>query len=456
MRSSSSFEPGENDLTQEILGQFPFLNGYTHAACGFQLAADAAVDEIVTSLCRSVTQLVTQIPLLSGQVVHSPGAPGSSGRYLPAPWPASPPYEPVRVKDCSSQLPSFTQLARANVPIGLLGGDILLPCPGLPDPHGLTGPVPILIVQANFIRGGLILNVSTHHNILDACALARILGLLGTLLKGRSLSAADLQHANRPRTDIIPLLAADEPIKDFSYLRRPPGWTPSLPSSPFQWCTFRFPLSGLASLRQTATVPAGPRLSDDDILSAWVWQRVSAIRIARGIPPSRMSKYTRAIDGRASMGLPAGYLGHLVHHAISQLPLSTVASAPLAEIARTMRRDLQAANTAWALRSYATFLANEPDKSVLLYGGPRNPDVDLGGSSLLDLEAVEDKEGLSFGPLLGPRRFGRKPGTAVIPGCVYFQPLEANAIPLVVCLPEEDIKALKRDGEWRRLVRFVG
>jgi hypothetical protein len=102
------------------------------------------------------------------------------------------------------------------------------------------------------------------------------------------------------------------------------------------------------------------------VLCAFYWQGISAVRLARGIPPDTVSRFSRTIDGRTAVGVPFSYMGHLVYHAATRFPLGQVVSAPLSTVSQALRRELNAANTAWAVRSYATFLAREPDKSSLL------------------------------------------------------------------------------------------
>ncbi|KAL2862547.1 uncharacterized protein BJX67DRAFT_391206 [Aspergillus lucknowensis] len=447
----------DDSLYQDVLAQLPFLNGYSQASAGFQVAPDVARDDIVSSIRAAIDEIVRQVPLVGEQVVHEPGPPGTTGRYFAAPWPDDGERnEIVRVKDCSSLLPSFTQILRAGASLSVLPAEHIVPFPGLPSPHGLTERVPVFALQVNFIRGGVILTFHTHHNLIDAAGTIQIGRMLAALLKGHTLDPAHIAQANRDRTRIVPLIPPGEPVRDYSYLRRPEGWAPSMPKSPFKWSEFRISLQGLATLRKNTMEGTKLLFSEDDALTAWIWKRLSTVRVARGIPATRVSKWARAVDGRAAMRIPAGYLGHMIHHAVAQMTLQELIAAPLSKIAAQLRGALQEVNNEHALRSYATFLANTPDKSTIVYGSPRNPDTDQGCSSNLSNEGGgEDAESAHFGPLLGPRRFGRRPSSAPIPGCLYFHPPEGNAVMIMVCFPEDDLNALKRDGEWRRFMRAV-
>lgn len=455
-----------SELYQDVISQFPFLNGYTHLVLGFQVNDGASRDAILVALRSGVAKLTAQIAWLSGQVVHVPGGPGNSGLFKLTPWPAdSAPNEIVRFRDCDNLAPTMAQLLRAGPPIGMLDGKILTPFPGLPQHHGLTSPAPIIALQANFIHGGLLLNMSFHHIAIDATGITQFIRLLSTVLDGGKISAADLEQANRDRSRVVPLLSNDEPVKDHDHLRRPPDFLPQMPASPPKWFTFKLPVLAAATLKKLASSSSSSTpilISENDAICAFCWQRISAVRLARGLPgfaPNTATTFYRAIDGRAAVGVPFSYMGHMVHFAKARLSLRQVVSAPLSNLAQTLRRELNAANTAWGLRSYATFIAREPDKSSLLYGGLRNPNTDLGATS--STISMGDSSEITwpppFGSLLGTYRFLRRPDTPLaMAGSITIAPIENGAIPILLGLPEDDLEGLKQDLQWKKYTRLVG
>ena len=458
--------PGDDeDIYQDVVSQFPFLNGYTHLILGFQLAPDTSRDGVVAALRHGIDQLVSQMPWLGGQVVHVPGGPGDSGVYHPAPWPAdATPNDIVRVKDCDDLMPPMARLVRAHGPIEQLDGQVLAPWPGLPLPHGLKGTVPIIALQANFIKGGLLLNSSLHHNIIDGTGIIQFMRLLATAMKGGEISAEDIEQANRDRTRVLPLLRRGEPVKDHSHLRRPPGFVPNNPATPPKWCYFKLPLASLRTLQKsaTSTSPSAIPVSENDVICAFCWQRISAVRLTHATPKlthDTVSRFLRAIDGRMVMGVPFSYMGHMVYHASTRLPLGQVVSGPLAHVAQTLRRELNAANTTWGLRSYATVMAHTADKSTLLYGGVADCNIDLGATGMVT-GMGDSREGASavpsYGPLLGEAKFLRRPRVTPLPGSITIQSAESGSIPIALCLPELTIEGLKKDAQWKQYMRHIG
>ncbi|KAI0842744.1 hypothetical protein F5Y06DRAFT_291742 [Hypoxylon sp. FL0890] len=450
----------DEDLYQDVVSQFPFLNGYTNLVYGFRLVSDTSRDAIVTAIQAAIAKLTTKIPWLSYQVEVVSRGPGTSDILKLAPWPAdSPANNIVHVKECDELMPSMAQLDSAGAPAWMLDGKILAPWPSLPQYHGIVGPVPVIGLQANFIQGGLILNVSAHHTIIDGTGITQLARLLATALNGDEIPASYIDQANRDRSCVVPLIPRGDPVKDHSHLRRPPDWVPAAPASPPKWCVFKLPVLALTALMKLASSPS-QLVSENDVICALYWQRLTAVRLARGFSVDTVTKFSRTIDGRGAVGVPFSYMGHLVYHAAVRLSMGQVASLPLSTVAQALRRELNAANTTWGVRSYATFLAREPDRSTLLYGGVHNPNTDIGATSTI-IGVGGSREGSSampdtWGPLLGEVRFLRRPNVTPIPGSFSFSVVENGAIPVGVCLPEEDLEGLKKDRGWKQYMRYIG
>ncbi|KAL2018155.1 hypothetical protein VTK56DRAFT_1231 [Thermocarpiscus australiensis] len=452
----------DDEAYPDAMGQFPYLDGYTQACIGFEVPAETSRAAIETTVRDAVAKLTTLIPWLGHQVAPVPGRNGGPATLTTVPWPADSDHleVQVKVKSCDDLMATMPELLRADAPIRMLPGEVLGPWPALPHPHSLTGPVPVTAVQINLVRGGVLLTLLVHHIIIDGTGFVQIARMLATLLDGGEIAPEDIAQANRDRARVVPLIPRGEPLKDFSHLRRPhPGWAPPPPASPPTWCYFKLPVASLAALTRSAA-DSPIRLSRDDIICAFYWQRISACRLARGMAPDTVTKFGRAVDGRGALGVPFTYLGHMVYHCAVYRPLEQVAGQPLSAVAQALRRELAAANTAWAVRSFATFMTREPDKSALLYGGRHDPNTDLGASSAI-VAAADAKEAASalpsyWGPLLGRTKFIRRPRVMPVPGALIIHPVESGAVPLLVGLPQDDLEALKQDRVWRQYTRYVG
>ncbi|KAM0186521.1 hypothetical protein ACHAPI_011650 [Fusarium lateritium] len=447
-------------LCTDVMSQFRALNGHTQLVLGFKLKPEVSRYAVTDALKRAVENLSADIPWLHGQVAEKDGI------LQPTPWPADgPENQIVLVKHCDEVMASMSELLRSGVPIKELDAQLLSPFSGLSEGHKLKPPVPIIRLQANFVHGGLLLTMCFHHIVMDGTAAFQFIRHLASVLEGRRISYTDIVEANRDRGSILRLLGPGEPIKDYSDLRQPLGFTYPTLSSPPAWCYFKLPIAALRGLTKvvqsqlstsasasTSYSQGSSLLSDNDIICAFCWQRISTIRLSTH-PRGTVSKFSRAIDGRLAAGIPFAYMGHMVYHASVRLPIHAIASSSLATVALKLRQALDAVNNEWTVRSYATFIAREPDKSLLLYGGKTNPNTDLGATSAL---AGEDGSPKSFGPLLGPSCFLRRPRTTPITGSISMSPVEGDYIPLSLCLPAADLEALKVDLEWRRYTKIIG
>lgn len=135
-------QAGDDDLHQDVMSQFPFLNGYTHFMLGFQLNSETSCSDIVDALKTGVGRVIDKVPWLGGQVACE-SSPEGTVTFRPAAWPEGLPVnEIVRLNLCEEALAPMAELLQAGTPVSVLPASVLTPWPGLPQPHGISGPVP--------------------------------------------------------------------------------------------------------------------------------------------------------------------------------------------------------------------------------------------------------------------------------------------------------------------------
>ncbi|KAI0173027.1 hypothetical protein GGR52DRAFT_547068 [Hypoxylon sp. FL1284] len=421
-------------------------------------------------------ELKKKIPWLAHGVVKVSSGPADSGHMTTKPWPVNVPRRDFFAKQLDHAMSPFTDLSEAGFPASMLPAELLEPWTSLPT-TSTASLAPVVALQLNFIQGGVILTISTHHSIIDASGIISFRQLLAAVLNDEDISKEELAAANLDRAQVIPLLAPGEPIKNHGHLLRQSQTIspPTLP--PAIWRVFRISREAVeeikmrAGVRDSSWTPSVSHISTNDSLAAFCWQRFSVVRLpllakrrrcrgdARSVPHEHnvLTRFGRAIDGRIAMGIPNPYMGHMVYHAVLWLPVTTVATAPLPFLASVLRRTLDEANNAWSIRSYATFLSGQTDRSRLMYGGPQNPEVDFGVSSLITAFDWDGNSSKRFGPLLGEPAAWRKADHAPIPGCLYFLDTESSqdgdgsrVQTVLLCLPEDELDALGRDREWTK------
>lgn len=449
----------------DVVGQFPQLKSYNHGLLVFPLA-DGKSQELVAALEAAIEKIVAAIPWLGEHVVHVPGEEGSSGLFKTEPWPTDLTVAKriLYVQDRREQCPTYQEFLDKKGPVSMFDAGLLCPFPGFPMPYDeakLGGAAPVVAVQASFIQGGVVLNFSNQHNMMDASGMFVFIMLLATVMSGRALPPSLVDQANLDRAKVIPLLGPDEPLRDHSHLLgTPPARKPPRPD--VRWAFFLMPKSAVAAIKAAASDaaefdPPTTFVSTNDALCAFYWQRLAAVRVANGSvgdPAAASSKFSRAIDARAAVGAPWGYMGQMVYHAATRATYADLTALSLSRLASRMRADLEQSNTAWAVRSYATFIAGVPDKGRLVYAGGIDPDLDVGSSSM----AQTGTGGLDFGPLLGSPTLLRRPNLVPLQGFMYVFPPEFDTgdLPILVCLTEQDMEGMKSDSEWGTSTTFVG
>lgn len=464
----------DEDRFQDVVGQFPQLKTYNQLVLLFWCGPEVGHDSVVAAIRGALDHIISLVPWIGEQVVHKPQDGGRSGLCKTVPFSSPRAREKMLiVKDASDLCPSYDELEHCGAPVPMLDGKILCPMPAWPLRYTEAdiGEAPVMVFQLTFIKNGLLLNFSNQHNMVDGVGAYAIFKLLSIVMQGRAVPQSLIDEANLDRRTVIPLLDPGQPLRDHSHLLKPENQNeaaaraaPPRPPPPSRWALFRVLRKSIPNIKRAAShedqfVDTSIKyISTNDALCAFYWKRLASTRIRNGSiadPDTQKSKFLRAMDARSAVGVPAGYLGQMVYHAATRYSYSELAAPELtlSVLASRLRADLNASNTEWAVRSYATFVAGVPDKSTLVYGGGFDPATDIGNSSMSQL----DFTALDFG-LLGRPTFLRRPNLTPVPGVMYVLPPEGEAgdLPVLLCLPDRDIDGLQADEEWGPNTEYVG
>ncbi|PYH98417.1 trichothecene biosynthesis acetyltransferase [Aspergillus ellipticus CBS 707.79] len=445
---------------EDILGQLPMLQVYSHIMMPFAIPAGVSRDAVIHDLEAAMRQIRAHVPWMAGKVVNVGKGPGHSGRYIVVPCP--PPERLVEGRDVAHAFPPYHEIQRRKCPNAMLDSRLLAPTTAFPQrfDDSDADPARVIRLQASFVEGGVFLDFVTHHNMTDGGGILGFARLVAMAMRGEAFADSLLEQINRDRRHLIPLLGPDEPLLDHSHHLRPPitDARPVVRPDPARWHIQRFTAAKLAQLKALASHPTHrdpdvPFITTDDAASAFCWKKLTTGRHRRRNTPDTRSRFSRAIDGRKVLGIPGEYMGDLVHNVTTWLSFRELVELPLADIAQHMRRELNRANTAYHVRSFATFIAQEPDKSTIAYGGTFDPDTDVGSSSVMRVDMFP-----VFGKL-GRPDFVRRPNFPgnPFPSLIYFFPQNPQGdCDSPMCLTEADLEALQADPEWAEMVEYIG
>ncbi|OHF01590.1 trichothecene 3-O-acetyltransferase [Colletotrichum orchidophilum] len=437
----------------EILGQQPGLKIYTQIAVCFSVEDDHSYANITKTLSIGLKRLTASFPWVAGQIVNEGASDGNTGIFKIAPHEATPPFI---IKDLrtDSSAPSMQDMKIANFPFSMIDESIVCPRPTLPiDPTLVGKPEPVFIIQATFIRGGLILAFLGHHQVLDGTGQGQLIKLLSKACEHEGFTEEEVATGNLTRHNIIPLLEGYSGGPETDAMIIKPSTTPSRALATCSWAYFDFSSASLSALKSLAseTVKSG-YITTDDAVTAFVWQSISRIR-AKRLSPDDESKLARAVNVRGYMGIPQTFPGLIQSMTNNSMTIKNLVERPLGEAASLLRSTVDPETLSYGVRALATLIDQAVDKSIFSFTGALRLDRDLAFSSWAKLDLYEQ----DFGLELRKPESVRRPQFTPVESLGYLLPKAPDgSIALAVCLRDEDMKELKRDELWLKYTNYIG
>lgn len=454
----------------DVMGSLPMLKRYIVICLAFELDDDdshAPATHVETALQDALARLAKGFPFLTGQVVMQGRREGHSGRPQIIPLQKT---INLHVKDLrrDPEFPSMQQMRQSQYPISMLDAEVLSPSIAVSWAfEGFENIAPVFMLQANFLRGGLLLTVAGNHMTMDMTGLGMIISLFAKACRAEPFTEEEIAQGNRPRGDAVPLLGDEyQPGSelDDAYVRprateeKNNPSSPDLPTTskppqpPPKWVYFTFGASALSTLKkQASNQTLTPYISTDDAVGALCWQAISRARAQR-LGAGVRTVFARPISGRKYLGLEGYYLGHMVDMVYETAV--DVYSQPLGDVAGRLRHLLlDDAKITRHLRAFATMLDRLADKTRLVNGALLDPERDIVLSSYANIRCCE----LSFGSVLGTPDAARRPSMPPWPSLCYLMPKSrAGDIAVALCLSEADIQALRSDATFMEFAEYVG
>ena len=485
--STVAAAPGEYDL--DILGQ-QMICFYTQLTFCFSTpdGPDPSYEALIHTLSTGLERLSASFPWLAGTVVHEGAGPGTTGVFKIK----STGHIPLTTHDLRDD-PSRTMAAlrASNFPMALLDETVVAPRRTIPTPDE-PADMPVLLVQANLVQGGLLLTVNGQHQAMDLVGQGEVIRLFDKACRGEPFTEAELASGKIARREVVPLLGDDyEPGPELAHQLVEAGSDPASgkvdpperaadseggvgggavapernppPPDPSKgvWTYFTFDAPSLDALKSRATpdLPASTKyISTDDVLSAFVWQSVARARLPRvADPPSTPTLFGRAVDSRRFLNVSATYPGLLQTVSYHESTFAgVVVDRTLGGLAAELRAalDPKTSNVGYRTRALATVIDRRADKSgISMFVMPPDPSLQAILSSWAKLDCYGHEFGLGWGKPVAVRR----PRFVPFESLMYLMPRAPDGgIAVAMCLGEEDTERLKGDEEWVRHARYVG
>ncbi|KAJ5766565.1 Transferase [Penicillium nucicola] len=454
------------DTVLDVLGQTPDLYKLYTQICLIYSGPNISSHEIITTLTDGLDRLAKAYPWLTGQVVNDGAGDGNTGVFKITP------LDKIQlvVKDLCDDpsAPTIDGLRQAKYPFTMLDENLIAPCttinvPGIP-PGITTESALVFCVQANFIKGGLMLTIVAQHNAMDMTGQDFIIDMLSKACQNELFTSEELAIGNADRSSIIPLLDASYepgPELDRQIVKPPPSVSDAASEHPAPpkstWAYIEISAASLTALKSLATAtlpPTSNYISTDDAVSAFLWQCVARARAPR-LGLSSESMLARAVDVRRHLGVHPSYPGLLQTMTYNKDKIQTVSEEPLGIVSAQLRSQLDPKinDLPFNTRALATFLSRSPDRTKASFTATVNVVSDFMISSWSRINCYE----LDFGFGLGKPEAVRRPRFIPFEGLGYLMPRSpAGEIPVAICLRDEDWESMRADKEFAKYAKYIG
>ncbi|KAM0300174.1 hypothetical protein ACHAPM_006480 [Fusarium culmorum] len=444
----------------DTLGQLPgLLSIYTQISLLYPVSDPSQYPTIVSTLEQGLKRFSEAFPWVAGQVKAEGISEGNTGTSFIVPFEDVP---RVIVKDLRDDpsAPTIEGMRKAGYPMAMFDENIIAPRKTLPIGPG-TGPndpKPVIMLQLNFIKGGLILTVNGQHGAMDMVGQDAVIRLLSKACRNDPFTEEEKTAMNLDRKTIVPYLEnyTIGPEVDHQIVKPDvAGGDAVLTPVSASWAFFTFSPKAMSELKDAATktLDASTKfVSTDDALSAFIWKSASRVRLER-IDGSAPTEFCRAVDARPAMGVSNNYPGLLQNMTYHNSTVGEIANEPLGATASRLRSELDPASMRQRTRGLATYLHNNPDKSNVSLTADADPSTSVMLSSWAKVGLWE----YDFGFGLGKPETVRRPIFEPVESLMYFMPKKPDGeFCAALSLRDEDMDRLKADKEWTKYAQYVG
>jgi trichothecene 3-O-acetyltransferase len=434
----------------------------------FKLEANASREVIATELQQGLINLLPEAPFLAGNLTVE-----DKERYtiqLEVPHDAGVEF---RITDLTQLegYATFDELEKAWIPPSSLNSAMLVP--QLPNSH----PRRCLLVQANFISGGLLLTTSAHHSVMDA-------GGVFSFLKHWSRHTAAVSEARILFADqVLPDVTLDRSllsngtqtcdVTDYNMLIKGPRIPKAFATSTFDianeetmitsppkslrgqqayWYISRDKLRDLQMMAKP-TNQSDPELTENSTLSAFLWQEVSRARNLeqRGFQKT-MLRSMCDIRGRLDPPLHPDYLGNAYIHFKTDTSTAELLSVRADALYQTALRISDSVKWWNSDRIWAFMGAVEAYPGL---SGVRDPGAYAGPDLLISNMSQMPLHEFSWGRNLGTVHTLRSLDKVKVIGWVAICPrLPDGGLEILTCLEPDTLERLRHSAEFTRFIEW--
>ncbi|CAF9931337.1 MAG: hypothetical protein ALECFALPRED_004981 [Alectoria fallacina] len=435
----------------------------------FRVRCGASHDQVTQILRQGLELTTAKITLLNGLVVSVTDSNGRETKDL-----RQNTISLLTVKDLRNSNLNFEEIRSQGFPSKVFDGGLLCPTAIFAVPES---PVPVFLVQANLITGGLLLGLSVWHGALDGTAITTILRVWAYHCRAiqdpdiKSLDPFTLSASAFDRSRLSKVSGAKggrlEDHPEFLLLPEvptalPPGLTRTLRTQ-----IFHFSPDSISALKEVTSPSnsSSPQtvyswISTNTAISALVWRSIMAATYAHENPiADSVSIFSSPLNARKRMDPPLApdLLASVWGFQDSRLPINSLLEASLADVALVIRKGTDQVDASY-LDSLISMIDSVPNPSLLL---PLVFTDVLKTCSILTSWAGFSMYDFDWGEALGGKcERVRTVSSGMFNGMQVILPqlpegMGCGGLEVVIGLEDDAMERLKGDKEWMKYARLL-
>ncbi|QSZ31877.1 hypothetical protein DSL72_001446 [Monilinia vaccinii-corymbosi] len=403
---------------------------------GDSIAQDNGHSEATQALRNAMQMTVEQYPVLANGFSHSSGA----WRFLPG-----------QARLIVKKLPlNFEELKKANFSSSLLDPDELS---SLPETADYENDWDCCRIQANFIKGGLLLFISIHHLAMDGLTITKVIQDLARNSFSnaqpqvrKSLAAIDRSPLSTFSSvpDISKMPAYYIASEAFDFSTRVAGAVAST--------TYKFTNESLARLKSDCSVflpPECPWISTQDAVCALAFRQKIKARLAAGIIKSTdLVQYSFPVEYRNIIDppLPSDFVGNAV--IFTATPFITAGQLlgrkGLSCAVVAIRQAIKCVDAAYVDNAIAVINSLQGSECLMYWGAVHGQTTGINSTTYKSF-VISDK----WNSAIGKYELMRLSRGAFGDGMFAIMPVQESGWEVIVTLDERAMDAFE-DEEWKK------
>jgi hypothetical protein len=477
MAPANCFVQPPGGLAPEILALSPadqfIIRNFVSTLLCFKLDVNCPINEIIEDLKEGLSNTIAEIPFLAGILRKE-----SEERWDLHVDIAENAGVELRINDMrhlsGGMLYDFDALVAAGIPPSELDFDKLVAGTLIPPPEPVC-----LAVQANFVKGGLLLNTHLHHAVMDGSGLFTFLTCLAkhTAAASRSkvVQLSDLLSEDCLDRNLLQANPSRRQMTEYPGFRpaQAESWAPKADSALLMeklviqartdklkkvekswWVMSPEQIRGLEEEILSAN-PGATKPTLNSTLSAFLWRHMSLARLAIGEDIKKSGLLTVVdIRSRIEPPLPSDYVGNALIFARADTDVSKLCSKTPRDLYETASKITESVN--WWDADKIEALLGAVEGTSDMRSIEWNVDCHFGNDVQVTstLGAASPYE-LDWGSRLGKFKALRFPTGAFYDGFVTVLPrLPDGSVEFVLNAGVAVLKVLQDDVEFNKYATF--